>query len=111
MEKIIALTIPGQNGESVAINPPDGIPHTDYTIGILASGAINIAMVVGILLSLLYLVYGGFFWLQSKGDKQQLDKARRIIVYAIIGLIIMSLSLLIVNVITSALNVEGVLTQ
>ena len=102
MDKI-ALKTPGLGGTPIEIVPPPNIP-TDLTIGILAKGFINVALVIGIILSLAYLTYGGIFWLQSKGTKETLDKARRIILYSILGLIVMSLALVIVNVIAAALG-------
>lgn len=104
MEKLLALQVPGY-GE---LQPPDKIPSgPQYSISNLASGAIEVAMIIGIILSLIYLVYGGFFWLQASGDKTKLDKARRIIIYSIFGLIVMSLALVVVNVIASALGVKA----
>ena len=86
------------------IETPLGIPSgPQYSIGSLASTFISAAMVIGILLSLFYLVYGGFYWLQSKGDKEKLDKARRIILNSIIGLIVMALSMVIVSFISASL--------
>ena len=77
---------------------PAGIPSgSGFTLEAIFTTLIQAAMVVGILISLVYLCYGGFYWVQSKGDKETLDKARRIITYSILGLIVMSLALVIVN--------------
>ncbi len=105
--KYLALKIPGQTG-SVEILTPPGIPH-EIKLGTLFSLAIEVAMVIGILLSLMYLTYGGIFWIQTKGDKEQLDKARRIITYALVGLILMSFSLVIVNIFIQALGVDSLI--
>lgn len=106
MKDLLSLTIPDQSGTPVTLKPPDNIPTTEYTIGSIATGALNVAMLIGIILSLLYLIYGGWYWLQSKGDKEKLDKARRIIVYAVLGLIIMSMAFLFVNIIAQALDLD-----
>ncbi|HVZ67777.1 MAG TPA: hypothetical protein VG917_05990 [Patescibacteria group bacterium] len=109
MDKLLALQIPGDQGP-VQIQAPEGIPTgSGYSIGNLSTAFIQLAMVIGIFLSLIYLAYGGFYWVQSKGDKQTLDKARRIITYAIIGLIIMSVSLIIVNLVTKAFGVSSLI--
>jgi hypothetical protein len=104
---LLTLEIPGtQPGSSVEIQAPPGIPTgSQFSLGFLATRFLEVAMVIGILLSLFYLIYGGIYWIQSKGNKETLDKARRIIVYAIVGLIVMSLSLVIVNIIGNALGV------
>jgi len=104
MTLLAQFSVPGDNGTPVQISVPPGIP-TNVSLGALASGFISVAMIIGIFLSLIYLVYGGIYWTQSKGNKETLDKARRIIIYAILGLVIMSLSLVGVNLISSALGV------
>ncbi|KKQ95515.1 MAG: hypothetical protein A3C27_03230 [Candidatus Levybacteria bacterium RIFCSPHIGHO2_02_FULL_39_36] len=107
--KYLSLQIPDTRGTPVVIQPPPGIPSgPQFSIGNIASVFIALALVVGIFLSLGYLLYGGFYWVQSGGDKQKLDKARRTIIYSIVGLIIMSLALVIVNVIVSSLGVSSV---
>ncbi|HVT01218.1 MAG TPA: hypothetical protein VHE53_03220 [Patescibacteria group bacterium] len=109
MDKLLALQIPGEQGP-VQIQAPQGIPSgSTFTIGSIATSFIQLAMVIGIFMSMIYLAYGGFYWVQSKGDKQTLDKARRILTYAIIGLIIMSISLVIVNVVTTAFGVKSLI--
>lgn len=106
MKDLLSLTIPGgPSGEPIEILAPSGIP-THISLGNLAGNLLGAATAVGILLSLLYLVYGGFFWMQSRGDKEKLAKARRIIIYSIMGFIVMSLALVIVNIIGNALGVE-----
>lgn len=103
----LSLKIPGPSGTAVEITAPPGIPSGEqFTIGVLASYFIQIALVIGIFLSLFYLIYGGFYLLQASGDKQKWDKARRIIIYSIFGLIVMSLALVTVNVISSAFDVK-----
>lgn len=106
MKDLLSLTIPGADGSPMKVETPPGIP-SGISIGKLATNFLGLAMVVGILLSFFYLVYGGWFWLQSKGDKEKLDKARRIIINSIIGLIVMSLALVIVNIIAQALDVKS----
>ena len=108
--KFLSLTVPGPGGNPIQLEAPPGIPTgPQFTIGNIASFFIQIALAVGIFLSLFYLVYGGFYWLQASGDKQKWDKARRTIVYAILGLIVMSLALVIVNVVASAFGIRTAL--
>ena len=105
----LSLKSPGPGGTSVEIQPPPGIPTgPEFTIGNIASLFIQIALIIGIFLSLFYLIYGGLYWIQASGDKQKWDKARRIIIYSILGLIVMSLALVIVNVIASAFGIRTV---
>lgn len=105
MEDLFALTLQG-----TPIQAPSGVPTgPEFTIGSIASLAIQLMLLIGIFLSLGYLIYGGFYWQAASGDKQKWDKARRIIIYSIFGLIIMSLALVIVNVVASAFGVRSAL--
>lgn len=109
METLFSLKVPGADGEPIELLAPPGIPTgPQFTIGHIATVAFQVAMILGIGLSLGYLVYGGFLWLQSSGDKQKWDRARRTIIYALLGLVIMSLALVIVNVIASAFGARTV---
>ena len=109
METLFSLRIPGTGGTPVEIRPPTGIPSgEDFSIGSLASGFIEIMMIIGIFLSLFYFIYGGFYWIQSRGNKEKLDKARRILTFSILGLIIMSTALVIVNVIMASIGIETI---
>ncbi len=103
MEKLLTLSVPGY-GDVAA---PEGIP-SDVPFDGLIGFALNAVMLAGIILALIYLVYGGLFWIQASGDKTKWDKARRIILYSVIGLIIMSLALVVVNVVLSALGVNTI---
>lgn len=109
--KDLSLKIPGVEGSPVEIQPPQGVPSgTTFSLGFLATRALEVVMVLGIFLALFYLLYGGIYWLQSSGEKEKLDKARRIIVYSIIGLVVMSLSMLAVNVIARAVGIETLIS-
>lgn len=63
-----------------------------YLIGVL--GVIALVMVV----------YGGFQYIYSAGNSERLQKARDTIIYAIIGMVVVILSLSILRFVTSAFN-------
>lgn len=58
-----------------------------------------LAFVVAIIVALAFLVYGGFKWLTSQGDKAAVEGARGTIIAAIIGLVIIFLSFFILNLV------------
>jgi len=62
-------------------------------------------LVAGLLL-LGFVIYGAIMWLTSSGDKANLEKARKTLVNAIIGLIIMAASLPIIKIIESVLGIS-----
>ena len=47
--KYLSLTIPGAGGESIKIETPPGIPSGEhFTLGLLATAFLEVAMIVGI---------------------------------------------------------------
>lgn len=109
MEKL-ALTIPGglSGTPPVEIRAPEGVP-TGLSLPGLVNFFLQGLLVAGLLLSLAYLIYGGWFWIQSKGDKETLNKARRILIYAIFGIVVMSLALVAVNLVSQAFTGDTVI--
>ena len=76
----------------------------DKLIGPLITTIFIIAMVA----ALLYLVWGGFKWLTSGGDKAAVQAAREHIVAAIVGLVLVFASFLIINIIMNFFFGQGV---
>lgn len=105
--KLISLSVNG-----TPINPPPGIPKpgSDMTGKILSNG-ITIFLVAGVIVSVLFIIWGGINWITSNGDKQKLASARARITWAIIGLVIMLISFLIINMIGYFLGVELLKTK
>lgn len=68
---------------------------------------INLFVVIGIILSLIFLLYGGVRWVVSGGDKAKVDSARSTIVAAIVGLIIVILAWIIINTVLQLLTGTG----
>lgn len=63
------------------------------------SALLTFAVVIGILLALGFLVFGGIKWITSQGDKAAVEGARGTIVAAIIGLVLIFLSIFILNLV------------
>ncbi len=80
----------------VEVNVPKGFATT---FSGLLNGALSFILVISSLLVLLYLLWGGFDWIVSGGDKGKADKARDKIVSAVIGLIIVAASFAILNLV------------
>ncbi len=68
--------------------------HLNNDKAIFDSPQIVIGKVINVLLSflgvffLILMIYGGFVWMMSKGNEQEVEKAKNIITNAIIGLIV-----------------------
>lgn len=96
----LSLSLPGPGGESVNFKPPAGIlTGGPTTLGNIIGTGFALALFIGTIVSLFMLIWGGFNWIMSEGDKQRIAQARQRLVFAILGLIIMFLSFLIINVI------------
>jgi len=73
----------------------------------LVGKIVTILLIIAIVLTLLYLVYGGIKYITSGGDKAKVDAARSHITAAIIGLIIALLAYFILNIITFVITGKG----
>lgn len=67
--------------------------------GNAVSSLVTLAVIIGILLALAFLIYGGIRWITSQGDKAAVEAARSTIVAAIIGLVLIFLSVFILNLV------------
>lgn len=87
-------------------------PHYEqgnYTIDDFVILAIRISRIIlGIVgsLSLIMFIYGGFMFLISAGSSESITKARKIIIAAIIGLIIVFASYLIIKFVLGAIGID-----
>lgn len=59
--------------------------------------AINLAIGLASLVAVIYLVYSGFTYIMAAGDEGKVEKATKGITYAVTGLVICFISVLIVN--------------
>lgn len=94
----IALSIPGANGIPVQID--SGLP---VPTGGLATGQniiftfITLTIVIAILVSLWFVLKGGWDIIISKGHKEAIQKGRERVIWALMGLIYVFLSLIIMS--------------
>lgn len=75
--------------------------------GQLISTLITIAFVAAIVIALAFLIYGGFKWIVSGGEKGSLEEARNHIVASIVGLVIIFLSYFILNLVVFFFTGQG----
>lgn len=61
-------------------------------IGSIIGKGITLALIVGGLFVLMYLIWGGIDWITSEGDKEKLAKAQKKMLNAIIGIIVIAVS-------------------
>ena len=91
----VDVILPGLNAIGLG-GVPQGGRNTMANIISLILGAL---ILIAIVLSLLYLAWGGFNWITSEGDKTRLESARQKVIYAILGLVVVFLSFVVINLI------------
>lgn len=99
----LALTLPG--GKTV--QPPSQVPTGGLdTLSNGISVALTFMVIIAVVLSLFFLVYGGVQWTASGGDKGKITAARAKITYALIGLIVAVTSFFLINFIGNFFGVN-----
>lgn len=58
------------------------------------------------LLAVVMVIYGGFLYVSSAGNEENINKAKKILMYAVIGIVVIIVSFALVNTILSAGTVE-----
>ena len=78
-------------------NDPIGFVEKFYGIGLSIIGMV----------SLLYLIIGGYFILTSQGSPEKLQKGKEYILYAILGLLLAVFGFVFVQIVTGVLQIPG----
>lgn len=99
-----ALKLP--NGEQVTPPPNFITPSPEVGLAGIIQWVILILTIIGIAAALIFLIWGAIKWITSGGDKEKLAGARSTILHAIIGFIIVLLSVVIVQFIGGLLGVK-----
>ena len=89
---------------AVELINPLGITDPRLLIGRLIQAILSI---VGSI-ALLMFVYGGVLWITSMGESQRIDKGKKILVWAVLGLALIAASYVIVNAVILALTTGSV---
>ncbi len=101
---LLSLKLPG--GE---INPPAGmnIPTGGEAklIDILKA-SVNYLFIFAIIFALFVIIYSGWLWMTSVGDKQKIASAKQRMTYALVGLIVVFLSFFIINFVTGFFGID-----
>jgi hypothetical protein len=79
-----------------------GLPNQNNATSLIMY-IINIVLGISGLIAVLFLLIGGFRYITSAGNEEVAEQAKKIIINAIIGIVIIILSFVIVRVIAQAL--------
>ena len=80
---------------------------SNLEFGSVVGGVVNMIFIIAVVAALGFLVWGGFKWLTSGGDKEGVESARNTIIAAIVGLIIIFLSYVVLNLLLVFLGYPG----
>jgi hypothetical protein len=99
------LTTKGSNGDCVIKSPNDAsVGGISNFIWKIALNGIQIALTITAWIALFFILYGGFLFITGGGNASQIEKARKSIFDAVIGLIISMGAIAITNLIFGVLN-------
>lgn len=84
----------------------DGKPSDPSGVGVatlpcvwvVIQNVINAAMVLSAVVALVLIMYSGYQYVTSNGDKEKVDAARKRLTYAIIGLVFILLTFTFINI-------------
>lgn len=88
---------------------PEALNNPGSGVSTLLVTGIQLAFFVGGILLLGYLFYGAFLWITSGGEEDKIAKARNTMTYAIIGIILLFVSLAIFVVVAG--NILGIIKR
>lgn len=83
--------------EEIYVKKPDEVEIEK--IGPVLAGILRIAFVVALILTFVFLIWGGLQWITSGGDKAKYEEARNRITAALVGLAIIVLAWLIIKLV------------
>ncbi len=97
--KLIALSIMGPDKQPIKVQSVSGMPTggLDTLIKAIKTGLAFITL-FAIVFGLIILIYSGWQWMTSAGDKQKVQQARQRIGFTIVGLVIVFISYFILNI-------------
>ena len=81
-------------------------PHETTSLQIIIQNSVTIIIIIAIVLSLFFLIWGGMQWIMSQGDKHKLDQAKARITYSLIGLLVIFFSFFIVRLVGSLFGID-----
>jgi hypothetical protein len=87
--------------------PPVSSPTGDTSFGALLVTVINSLLLFAGAVAVLFLIIGGFRYVVSAGNPDQVEGAKKTILYAVLGLVIIFIAFLGVQVVQNALGVNN----
>ncbi len=96
--------------QNVTLVPPIGSVK-DFCITKVPQFIVQLIFIIGVVIAVVFLIYGGIKWILSGGDKTAVETARNHIVSAIVGLIIIAGAFFIIGLIFQLLGQPNPVTN
>lgn len=94
--------------DTIVLTPPKNVVNSNaVSISSFVGFIINMLIIIAIVASLIFLIYGGIKWIISGGDKEKVETARKTVVSSIIGLVVVLLSWVIITITLQFLGLGG----
>jgi len=81
--------------------PPD-IGLSKVSLPEMIVKVVNFSLGLVAALALAMIVYGGFLYITAHGETQQVEKAKTVIIYAVIGIVVIGLAAAVINFVVGA---------
>lgn len=100
----------------IAPRASEGCAITDTVVSLgclsqIVANLVTVSLMFLGLITLLFLLWGAFQFVISKGDPKAIEKARGVMTYAVIGAALVLGSFVLLNVVFTALNVPNPITN
>ena len=84
-------------GNPVELCPPGAACNATTDPGTIIGNVLNFLFIIGAVLAVVFLIWGGIKWITAGGDKTKVQSARDTIIGAIIGLVVAFAAFFIIN--------------
>lgn len=75
-------------------------------IGVVLANVINLLTTLTIIVTVFFIMYGGFQYITSSGNEKGVEKAKQTITYALIGLIVALVGRMLVSLVVGRLTTQ-----
>lgn len=101
---LVTASVYAQEG---GLKAPGGSISTDIKVETIPQYIVNALFLIAAFLAVAYLMFGGIKWITSRGDKMAVESARKHIVAAVLGLVIVAGSFFALNVVFRLLGTDN----
>jgi hypothetical protein len=102
-----AALVMAQNASPANFSAPEGAVSSNIDPAAVPQLIVNMMFLVAAFLAVTYLMYGGIKWITSRGDKVGVEAARKHIVAAIIGIVVVAGSFFMMQTVFTVLGAKN----